>query len=314
LFGWLTVTPRVGGRFTYYSEADGPGATTTEQERWVFNTGAEVSFKLSRVWPGAHSRLLELNGVRHILQPLFNYVYVPEPSVLPPELPQFDSELPSFRPLPLNFPDYNALDSIDAQHVVRLGLRNKVQTKREGGIDHVLNWELFTDWRIQPRDDQNTFSDVYSLLDLKPRSWLTLTSEIRYDVDNWRFRMANHYLTLQPNARWSVALGHRYLRDEPALGPDSGNDLYTSTLYYRLNENWGFRMSHHYEAKDGVMEEQQYTVYRDLRSWTAALTCRLRDQRSGGNDWSVALTFSLKAFPRYQLGDDTRKPTLLLGY
>ena len=50
-FGWLNVTPRVGGRFTYYSEASGPGATTDEQYRGVFNTGAEVSFKASRLWP-----------------------------------------------------------------------------------------------------------------------------------------------------------------------------------------------------------------------------------------------------------------------
>ena len=35
-FGWLNVTPRVGGRFTYYGEADGPGATTEEERRGVF--------------------------------------------------------------------------------------------------------------------------------------------------------------------------------------------------------------------------------------------------------------------------------------
>jgi hypothetical protein len=28
-----------------------------------------------------------------------------------------------------------------------------------------------------------------------------------------------------------------------------------------------------------VLEEQYYTLYRDLRSWTAALTLRLRDNR-----------------------------------
>ena len=54
LFGWLNVTPRAGGRFTYYSEADGPGATTQEINRSVFNTGAEVSTKLSRKIGRAH--------------------------------------------------------------------------------------------------------------------------------------------------------------------------------------------------------------------------------------------------------------------
>jgi hypothetical protein len=41
--GWLNVTPRAGGRFTYYIEASGPGGTNDEVYRGVFNTGAEVS-------------------------------------------------------------------------------------------------------------------------------------------------------------------------------------------------------------------------------------------------------------------------------
>ena len=32
-FNWLNVTPRVGGRFTYYGEASGPGAATGERTR-----------------------------------------------------------------------------------------------------------------------------------------------------------------------------------------------------------------------------------------------------------------------------------------
>jgi hypothetical protein len=51
-FGWLNVTPRVGERLTYYGESSGPGATTTEEYRSVFNTGAEFSFKASRLWRG----------------------------------------------------------------------------------------------------------------------------------------------------------------------------------------------------------------------------------------------------------------------
>lgn len=47
LFGWLNIIPRVGGRYTYYTEAGGPNGTTEENSRAVFNTGAEVTFKAS---------------------------------------------------------------------------------------------------------------------------------------------------------------------------------------------------------------------------------------------------------------------------
>ncbi|MCL4180611.1 MAG: LPS assembly protein LptD [Verrucomicrobia bacterium] len=313
LFGWLNLAPRVGGRFTHYGETDGDGSTLTDQDRWVFNTGAELSFKASRVWHEPQSKLLEIDGLRHIVQPAFNFVYVPEPSVRPPELPQFDTELPSLRLLPIDFPDYNSIDSIDARNVVRLGLRNKLQTKRDGQVDNLVNWSLYTDWRLDRLPGQSTFADLFSDLDFRPRSWLTLTSELRYGVDSGQIRISQHYLTLTPNNRWSWMLGHRYVREDPELGFTIGNNLFTSSFYYRLNDNWGTRLSHHFEAQDGTLEEQYYTLYRDFRSWTAAFTFRVRDNRDEGLDYGAAFTFSLKAFPRFGLGDDLNKPSLLLG-
>ena len=72
-------------------------------------------------------------------------------------------------------------------------------------------------------------------------------------------------------------------------------------------------MSHHFEMRDGTMEEQFYTLYRDLRSWTASLTFRIRDNRSAGKDYTVAVALSLKAFPRFGLGQDANNPALLIG-
>jgi hypothetical protein len=313
LFGWLNVTPRAGGRFTDYGETDGVGQTNREQQRWVFNTGAEVSLKASRVWQGARSRLLDMDGLRHIVEPSVNYVYVPAPNKAPPELPQFDSELPTLRLLPVDFPDYNSIDSIDSQSVLRLGLKNKLQTKRKEGVENVLNWSVYTDWRLKPRPGQETFADIYSDLDFQPRSWITLNSETRYDLNDRLWREANHTLTLTPNSAWSWSVGHRYLRSDPTLGPDSGNNTILSSLYFRLSENWAARLMHRFEARDGTLEEQHYTVYRDFRSWTAGLTFRVRDSRIGEKDYGVAVTFSLKAIPRFKLGDDRDKPTLLLG-
>jgi LPS-assembly protein len=311
-FGWLNVTPRAGGRFTYYGEASGPAGFTDEEYRGVFNTGAEISFKASRLWPEVRNRFLEVDGVRHIVEPSVNYVYVPAPNRRPRELPQFDYELPTLRLLPIEFPDYNAIDEIDSQNAIRFGLQNRVQTKRDGQLAELASWQVFTDWRLDPRREQDTFTDLFSDLALRPRSWLTLASQTRFDSGHAQWRMAFHTITLQPNNVWHWSVGHFYLRDAPDEW-GSGNNLFTSRLYYRLNENWGLRTTHHFEARDGRMEEQYYTVYRDLRSWTAALTFRVRDHRVGEDDFTVAFTFSLKASPRISPGEDTVRPYSLLG-
>lgn len=315
-FGWLNFTPRVGGRLSYYSHATGPGATTDEEYRTVFNTGAELNFKASRLWPEAESKLLDVHGLRHIVQPSVNYVYVPAPSKAPSELPQFSHELPSLRLLPIEYPDYNSIDAVDSQNVIRFGLANKLQTKRDGQLEDLVRWDLYTDWRLRPRTNQTTFADLWSDLIFRPRNWLALESQTRFDLDHGDFLMAFNNLTLAPNDTWSLSLGHWYLRDDlsgapNALGP--GNNLFTTSLFYRLNENWAFRASLYYEARVGRLQEQFYTVYRDFRSWTGALSLRSRDNGDGRNDVTVAFTFSLKALPRFKLGADTVHPYQLIG-
>lgn len=314
-FGWLRFTPRVGGRYTYYTDADGPGGFTDQEHRGVFNTGAEISFKASRLWPGIQNRLLDLDGLRHIVEPSFNYVYVPDPTVSPRNLPQFDREWPSFRLLPIDFPDYRAIDSIDSQNVLRLGLRNKLQTKRQAQVDNVLKWDLYTDWRIDPREDQTHFADTFSDVSLKPRDWLTLESMTRYDVEGGSWRMAYHMATFQPNNIWSWGFGHLYLQDyygDPTAWGE-GNNLLMSTLMLRWNENWGFRAHHRYDFIRGRLEEQAYTVFRDLRSWTAGLSFRVRNNPQGEDDVSVAFTFSIKAIPRSSLGNEAMRDYSLWG-
>lgn len=315
-FGWLNVTPRVGGRVTYYGEESGPGGGLDQQTRGVFNTGAEVSFKLHRLWTDAQNSFFDVDGLRHILEPSANYVFVPSPSVAPSQLPQFDYELPSLRLLPNEFPDYNAIDSIDSQNVIRWGLHNKLQTKRQGELSNLVDWNVYFDWRLKPNSSQTTFSDVYSDLALKPRSWLTLESLLRYELNGGVVRMAFETLTIQPSTTWSWRLGQYYLLQDlspspTALGP--GVNVFSSSFYYRLNENWGFRMNHYFNADTGQLQEQSYSVYRDLRSWTAALTFLTRDNPIGPQDYTVAFTFSLKAYPHFPLNSDIGGPYSLLG-
>ena len=79
-FGWLNVTPDVGGRLTYYSDVDGPQIHTNQQLRAIFNTGLDVSFKASRVYSDAESSLLDVHELRHIVEPEIDYAYVPAPT------------------------------------------------------------------------------------------------------------------------------------------------------------------------------------------------------------------------------------------
>jgi LPS-assembly protein len=321
-FNWLNVAPRVGGRFTYYSSESGPGGTNAEAYRGVFNTGINTSFKASRLWTGATNSFLQVDGLRHIIEPSVDYVYVPKPSVAPPELPQFDSALPSLELLPINFPNYNNIDSVDSENVMRLGLRNTLQTMRAGQLDRLLDWNLSIDWRLnpganpvnldEPYSPEQSFSDLYSDLSLKPRSWIILDSKLREDVQNGNLNFAFHQLTFAPDEHWSWGVGYWYQR-AGFDGFTTSADFITSVFYYRLDDNWGYRMQDDYNAAEGLLQQQLYTIYRDMRSWTAALTFRVIDNTVGPTDYTVAFTFSLKASPSHPLGSDTVNSQRLIG-
>ncbi|HMP83504.1 MAG TPA: hypothetical protein PKA41_12460 [Verrucomicrobiota bacterium] len=311
LMGWLNVVPRVGGRFTYYGDSDATNTTSGDICRSVFNTGVEMSFKASRVWPGVNNRLLDVNGVRHIITPSVDYSFVTR-SESPEDLPQFDYQQPSIRLLPIDFPDYNSIDSIDRLSAVRLRLQNKLQTKRNGKVETLAGWDVYTDWRVKRYEDQETFSDFYSDLIFNPRSWVTVESLTAWDIeDNGHLDFSLHSLTLRPNNVWSWGIGHWYLRD--GFADQEGASAINTTAFWRLNENWGFRAGLYFDANDGVLRQQNYTVYRDFRSWTSAITFRIRDNEDESTEFAVALTFSLKAAPRFSLGADSVRVEPLLG-
>jgi hypothetical protein len=317
-FDWLNIMPYAGGRATYYSDASGPGATTTETTRTVFDAGAEASFKLSRLWSGVSNSALEIDGLRHIIVPSANYVYVRNPSTPSTQLPQFDSLSPSLLLLPVQFPDYNDIDAIESQNLIRFGVRNTIQTKRNGQVDNLFDWNLILDWNLKPNSQTNaiflqpqkTFSDLYSDLSFKPRSWIKFESQLRYDINDGLLNMTFDQLAFSPSDRWSWGVGYFYLNSS---FQGTGENYITSTFFYRFTDNWGFRTSQDFNASNGTLQDQFYSFYRDLRSWTGALTFRIENNSNGPKNYTVAFTFSLKANPKYHPGDDTAVPYHLVG-
>ena len=314
-FHWLNVTPRVGGRLTYYgSQNFTNGQPNSDVTRGVFNAGIGTSFKSSRLWTGATNSLLQVDGLRHVIEPSADYVYVPDPSTPPGQLPQFDAEQPSLLLPPLTFPDYNNIDSIDTQNVIRFGLRNTLQTMRDGQLDNLLSWNLLLDWRLDPKPGQSRWNDLYSAFAFKPRTWLTLESQTRYDLEGRNLNMAFEQLTFAPDDRWSWGLGYWYLRNGAwGNGTWTENNLVTSTLFVRLGDNWGARMTHNYNLVSNRLQDQFYTLYRDLRSWTTAVTFRVSNNTGADTDFTIALVLSLKAAPIVGVGDDVVNRYHLVG-
>ncbi len=324
-FGFLSIVPRVGFRETYYSETRTldpslftsllsanpfnpefplpnpvigvPSISNGSAWRSIFNAGLESSFKISREWDDVQTRFLGLDGLRHIIQPFVNFSYVSSPNVDPATILQFDRIQPSTKLNPIDFPQYTAIDAIDNWSIARVGVRNRLQTRRDDLTVSWLELETFVDVNFDNPFDKTQYSNVFNKLSFTPVPWATLVFESQLPLLDQGFKEINTSINFKPTANTQLTLGHRFLRDNPYFVDSS---LFTVSGYYRINDNWGVGFLEQYEANTNIVEQQRYSVYRDLTSWVGSLGAIIRNN-GGVKEYGVLLTFTLKAFPKFGL-------------
>ncbi|MBA3830690.1 MAG: LPS assembly protein LptD [Chthoniobacterales bacterium] len=324
-FGWLAVVPRIGFRETYYSQTRDLGKTifptTTpdplapefpianptidptlnplflggETFRTVFNAGLEASFKVSRAWEQVQTQVLGLDGLRHIIQPYGNFSYVSNPTADPLSILQFDRFQPSTKLKPIDFPQYTSIDSLDNWTIARVGVRNRLQTRRDDLTVSWLELDTYFDVNIDNPFDRTQFSNVFNKLTFTPVPWATLVIDSQLPLLDKGFTEVDTSIRFQPTANTQLTVGHRYLNNNPFFLDSS---LYTIGGYYRINDNWGVGALEQYEATTKILEQQRYEIYRDLTSWVASVGGIIRDN-GGVKEYGVLFTFTLKAFPKF---------------
>lgn len=314
-FSFLSITPRVGFRATAYdySSNNPAGLTPNAQGNFVrgsLNTGFEMSFKISKTWADYKNEAWGLDGLRHVAEPYLDYSYTPDPWGKDfQRFAGFDNRLPSTRAQPLQFGPYNSLDSIGRLHVIRHGIRNKLQTRRDGLNVDLIEWNLYGDLNLDPRNDftiapglpgysRALYPQLYNELAVHPLPWLSYHLFANTALVSTGFTEVTHRLNWQVVPALELRAGHSYLSNLERLVrnfPDS--NLVTTGGFWRINENWQFEAELAYEVNDSVLQEQRYTLYRDWRTWNSAFTVFARQNQAVQNDVGFFFTFTLKAFP-----------------
>ena len=103
-FNFLTLTPRIGGRLTYYSDdnqnvedfstVNGQQIKNTNPKwRVAGDAGLSGDFKLSRTWLDVKDPNLGIDGIRHVVEPYFDSAFAPTPTATPNQIRGFDDRL-----------------------------------------------------------------------------------------------------------------------------------------------------------------------------------------------------------------------------
>jgi hypothetical protein len=265
----------------------------------VANFGVEVSAKASKAYERVQSRWLGLDGLRHVVQPYANYSLVGNFGPSPQDILQFDRVVPSTQLLPIEFPQFTAIDTIDTWNILRIGVRNRLQTRRDQITYQWMTLDTFMDVNFDNPYSDAQVSNVFNVYSFRPVPWLFLTVASQLPIVEEGFTEINTALNFMPTPSLSFRVGHQYIDGNPFFADNSQVDFYA---YWRINENWGVSLYEQYEFFSQVWQYQRYMIHRDLSSWVASLGTQVRDSQGQEKpDFGVLFILTLKDAPQVTL-------------
>ncbi len=129
--------------------------------RFVGEFGLQANTKISRSWQDVRSYWLNLDGLRHVIIPYINYTYIPKPTVSRKHLYYFDD-----------------IDRIEEQNFIRLGLINRLQTRRGNSLVNYFVMENYWDLFLEHKKDYSDIGCFCTDITMNPVRGLTLATSI----------------------------------------------------------------------------------------------------------------------------------------
>jgi len=268
---WLDIVPRAGIRATVYSESSKSSVSKEDLEAmmasvnpqsqtttsYLFNNydnkggwkarfapelGVNMSTKFSQTWNDFKNAYWELDGLRHVVQPYINYTYIMPPTVDRDHLYYFDD-----------------VDRITEENFVRLGIENRLETRRGGWKNsQTYTWvsmENYIDILATPKsqyadsyDDKQgieNLGDWGNIITINPNEQLSISLQLLIDASKIApgvsitdmFDQASISANWEFADGWSVNGGYYYASNNDAEGPYSmGSELtaiQNGTVFFR---------------------------------------------------------------------------------
>ncbi len=257
LFNVVNVIPRAGFRFTAYSKSSKLGISTEDlgnmfivdddinqssldvvnyddngggKARFVGEFGVEANTKFYATWNNVKNSFWELDGLRHVMVPYVNYNYIPEPTVSRDHLYYFDD-----------------IDRIDRQNFVRVGLKNRLQTRRGNfGGEQIYDWmtiENYIDYHFVGQKSFSKLGFFGTILNFNPFPGLNVKSELLLDVGQSneqpdtirnnqnidRKGISNKWID-----KWETTISYQILDDLKIYGSYNYHDAYAERSAYSM--------------------------------------------------------------------------------
>lgn len=261
----ISLSPRIGGRATYYDR----GATTIEpSERQYYYAGVDLNARFSRIYGSDEEQ--GIGRIRHSIEPTVSYLYLPR--IDRGDIPLLDST-----------------EEVSEENTITASLINRLTVHyRDGGKFRTFDPLVFRlsqsydvkQARDQTATDAHPRSEIRAELAVKTPKVLTVSANGNYNTYTSRWSAASESVAVKGEVV-QFDLSHRYLRDprtqfligglgfkvakwniSSQLWRDVENRITTQQEYkaHYAAQCWGMGLS--YITKPG---ETQYLLVLDLK-------------------------------------------------
>lgn len=197
------------------SDPIGPTEVNLDGERAFGEIGLDLAAKAYSEFE-FKSDSWNIDGLRHILEPRISYRYTPDLQVDDNVATHLDFDRGTFNNYlqPIDLEERRDVDSLVEDHKIRFELRNRIQTRGEGGGSRNLaRLDLATDYYLKGSyfgDDH--FSLLHIDFDLTPAPWLAFVASTRLDPDDsFNEKDSSVAITVQDPGYWRISFGSHFL-------------------------------------------------------------------------------------------------------
>ncbi len=289
---WLSMTPVVGGRVTYYDRATGRDNYT----RTLGELGFDAEIRAAGIYSDVKSELWKVDGIRHLITPRLSYRYIPNADKGRPFIPQIDDLAFNTYLQPLGLGDRRHIDQLDATNTLRIGLDNVLQTRDPVyGSRNLLALQLAADTHFDDQPGRRSTSDIHGALTLTPAHWLQFDLYQRYTAQTGKMEEINTAITFRDADIWSLRFANHYLETSPA-NPTAISE-YLLDYAIRLNEAYRALLRVRYDSRTRDFIEQSYALEHKLNQvWTLFYVVSLYDGPRREGDFSFSIRVQLSNF------------------
>jgi len=280
---WLHIKPYVGAYSVFYSrtqwgEEDSP--RIAPEAGITLSANLYKIFELDWPWPKEE----EIKLMRHVMTPELEYTYMHDSTIPDNNIYQFDT-----------------YDNLEREESIVFTLKNKLQARNDKKTWDFLYFSPSVEYKIHREGHGSYFDNITADLEVYPWEGFSWTSDAKYDCVIRAFSEINTDLTFSKKTKslidgketeqdkYTISLGHRYLRKDSSQG--------TLGFTYQLTPKLQYRQLIRYEYSTEDFENQQYSIRADLHCWWLDLGLDIDRHDRGGKDLTFWVAFTLKDFP-----------------